>query len=362
VVKSFWNESKYDVKDVSRLMFAKEFIFISHLTLINHFFNNAKIQLTQKDRKKGKQAIFSRLKKRFYQKRVRLEIDTLMEQITKEIRKDILNDPTIESIDEQVDRRGFDITYWTIVFYLKNEPLKSLIEREYPFDTLSYYLRAYKFSVDEKFDLVMERPQELSVKEQHVTDQLMLENKKLKKENIQSIQKKFYLENSIFELKQKNKKLEKTLQNLYDDALNEIELLKQEVEQLKSDFDTERTTYFSVIETLAKQLNEEDFIEQKECDLSNSTICVIGGSKERSYKHVVEKYNGNIRFVPVDQYKKIEGAVSDSDVIFFLTDMVGHQHFYKSFELSKRLNKPFVFVNSLGISTFERKLKTFIKN
>jgi hypothetical protein len=77
---------------------------------------------------------------------------------------------------------------------------------------------------------------------------------------------------------------------------------------------------------------------------------------------VVEKYNGNIRFVPVDQYKKIEGAVSDSDVIFFLTDMVGHQHFYKSFELSKRLNKPFVFVNSLGISTFERKLKTFIKN
>jgi hypothetical protein len=93
--------------------------------------------------------------------------------------------------------------------------------------------------------------------------------------------------------------------------------------------------------------------------LRGHTICVIGGAKERYYREVVEKYNGDLAFVSSDDLNKVHGAVRGAHVVFLLTDIVSHAIFYASIEAARTYHKPFKYVNSLGISRFKRELKSF---
>jgi hypothetical protein len=64
VTEASWSTCKYSIEEVTKLSLVKEFIQIADFSLINLFFSEAKLQLTQKDRKKGKKAVFARVKRR----------------------------------------------------------------------------------------------------------------------------------------------------------------------------------------------------------------------------------------------------------------------------------------------------------
>lgn len=363
VTATSWSSSKYSIEEVTRLNLVKEFIHIADYSLINHFFGEAKLQLTQKDRKKGKKAIYSRVKRRWHQKYVRDTFDDFLAVMAKAPAKALSNSPSEEVLADQIDIHQFDFIYWIIVFYLKNESLKELIEKEYPYDTLSFRSRTYGIYLSEDFESVMERPQLFEHKRKEKSEQLKKENQKLKKQIVKTQKKKLNLEHSVSELRQEKKKLDRDLQDLYDSALSEIEALRCTLHELQENFEIERTTYCSVIEQLLRQMNEETTSEFtcEELSLNGSKVCVIGGEKERGYQTIVEKYNGKLRYIPASDFQKIEGAIKESEAVFFLTDMVGHKHFYRAYETSKKCDKKFIFVNSLGRHSFERELKGYIR-
>jgi hypothetical protein len=358
-----WNSAKYSIEEVTRLCLVKEFIQIADYSLINHFFGEAKLQLTHKDRKKGKKAIFGRVKRRWHQKQIRETFDEFLAVMAKAPAKALSDAPNEETLTEQIELHHFDFIYWVIVFYLKNEDLKNLIEKENPYDTLSFYSRTFALYISEDFESVMERPQLFEHKRKDKNDQLKKENQKLKKQIVKTQKKKLNLEHSVSELRQEKKKLDRHLQELYETALHEIETLKNSMIDLKEQFEVERATYCSVIEQLLKQLNEDiaPLPACEELNLNGSKVCVIGGERERGYKAIIEKYNGKLRYIPASDFNQMEGAIKESSAVFFLTEMVGHKHFYRAYEISKKCEKRFIFVNSLGRHSFERELKSYLQ-
>lgn len=364
-IYSIWKNNKYSIEEVSKLILAQEFIRIADVSLINYFFSDCKIQLTQKDRKKGKKAIFKRFKRRFHQKHVRDSLDKCMEIMARESVKKITEEPTEEKMIELLDVHQFDYLYWIFTFHLKDETLKQMLEKENPYDTVSFYVRAYLFYLEEEFENVMERPQLLEQKKREKSKILQEENKELKKQIQVTKKKKFHLEHSVQELKREKKKLDQDLHELYESALKEIEELRQEKKKMEEDFQKEREAYVLAIEELWEGVNqkteEDDLNEEEVLDLKGKKICVIGGSKERRYQNVVNKYNGQLRFVPVTDFNKIEGAISECEATFFLTGVSGHQHFIRAYTTTKKHEKQFIFINSKGKTSFERQLKMYIK-
>lgn len=363
ITETSWNAAKYPIEDVSRLSLVKEFIQIADYALINHFFGEAKIQLTQKDRKRGKKAVFSRVKRRWHQKKVRDTFDDFLTVMVKAPAKALAESPTEDNLTDLIEIHQFDFIYWIIVYYLNHENLQILIEKDYPYDTLSFRSRTYALYLTEEFVSVMERPQLLEHNRKEKSEQLKKENQKLKKQIVKTQKKKLNLEHSVIVLRQEKRKLDQDIQDLYDSALNEIEALKGTIKELEEHFQIERETYFAVIEQLLKQMNEEPLPEPtcEELSLNGSKVCVIGGEKEKGYQAIVEKYNGKLRYIPASDFNKIEGAIQESDAVFFLTEMVGHKHFYLAYETSKKCAKRFIFVNSLGRHSFERELKDYLR-
>jgi hypothetical protein len=363
ITETSWSSAKYPIEDVTRLSLVKEFIQIADYALINHFFVEAKLQLTQKDRKRGKKAIFSRVKRRWHQKKVRDTFDEFLTVMVKAPAKALAAAPTEEILADLIEVHQFDFIYWIIVYYLNHENLQTLIEKDYPYDTLSYRSRTYALYLTEDFDSVMERPQLFEHKRKEKSEQLKKENHKLKKQIVKTQKKKLNLEHSVIVLRQEKQKLDQDIQDLYDSALNEIEALKGALKEIEEHFQIERETYFAVIEQLLKQMNQEPTPEPtcEALSLNGSKVCVIGGERERGYQAIVEKYNGKLRYIPASDFHKIEGAIQESDAVFFLTEMVGHKHFYLAYETSKKCAKRFIFVNSLGRHSFERELKDYLR-
>jgi hypothetical protein len=367
VTEASWSTCKYSIEEVTKLSLVKEFIQIADFSLINLFFSEAKLQLTQKDRKKGKKAVFARVKRRWHQKNVRDIFDEFLTKMVKESAKALADSPTEETLTDLIEIHQFDFIYWIIVFYLKHDELQALIEKDYPYDTLSFRSRTYGLYLSEDFESVMERPQLFEHKKKEKNEQLKRENLnlKLKKQIVYTQKKKLNLEHSVSELRKEKKKLDRDIQELYESALREIDELKCKQKEAEDNFQMERETYFSVIEQLLKQLNEDPPSTSEpigeRLNLNGSKVCVIGGEKERGYQAVVEKYNGKLRFIPASDTQKIEGAIQECDAVFFLTEMTGHQHFYRAYTTCKKWEKKFIFVNSLGRHTFERELKEYIR-
>ena len=359
-VENCWKEAAYSFEDVARLMVIKEFILTADMKMVASFFAKAKIIMTPKDKKRGKLAVYHRLKKKFYLPSVRTEIDKMASILVQNAVGKLTANPTIDTIHELVEMHEYDLTYWMIVCYMKNIQLQKIIEKEYPFDTTSFYTNLYLFYVKEEFVTVMERPQELDRKKKEQHDLLKQENKKLKKEISKTTKKKFSLQTSVNELQKQTTKLNRDLEDLYENALIEIEQLKKEKEHAEQEMEKERLMYYSALESLVKQLNTEvpERMDDK-IDLRKQKICVIGGMKERFYEEAVSAYNGQLRYLSSKELTQVEGAVSECDAVFFITEKVGHSHFYKSYEKTKLLGKPFIFVNSLGVTSFKRELTRY---
>ncbi len=192
-------------------------------------------------------------------------------------------------------------------------------------------------------------------------NQIVKENKQLKLKIEKQQQKQQQMKLSYDNLKEKYRKLQSKHDGLYEEAIGDLEQMRREMNEMENNFAEERKIYIQKIETLSKTPSTEADVENRHTlSLNGETICVIGGDKNMRYNDIVSKYGGNLVFVACKDFKKIEGSISRSSAVFFLTEKAGHQHYIKASAIAKKLQTPFIHVNSLGASTFETKLKNFI--
>jgi hypothetical protein len=206
-----------------------------------------------------------------------------------------------------------------------------------------------------EYKKIMENPESLKANLQIVDPkQLHAENKMLKNKLWKIQKEENNLKQTVYKLNKEKKQLKGELYDLYQDSLKEIEDLKEQLDEERRLFEKEREYLLSIIEEYSKKNHELKAISENVLDLKGKKICVIGGSKYKQYEEVIKKYNGEIEYVSANDFRKIRGAISSSDFVFFLTELVGHMHFREAIKAADEYGVPFHYINSKGKSSFER--------
>jgi len=346
-IEHFLKEEIYSEKQILDYIFSLDFILYAELSIVERIFKQAKIIITPKDRKKGKQAYVQRLMKKYYKKNVRKVIEKAGHFMFRELIEGCKEDISEEKLDEFIEEMEFDIVYWCAVSVLEEEYWKMYLKKNYKKEYCELYLTIIQRFSTLTHRLFLEEPKE----EQPIDYEK--ECKRYQKELIK--QEK--------EIKKIQQELAQQIA-LKKEKKEEIILLKNQLEKQKEEFQEERALYAETIIALSQPVIEKTIIteqERKKWTLKGEKIAVIGGNRERWYRETIEKYQGECVYVSVDDFLLIKGAISKSEVVFFLTEIVAHDHFRVAYKYAKKQEVPFVFINSKGIATFERELLDYVK-
>lgn len=366
-VRRFWSQTKYKPTEVMTLMLVAEMVQEADLKYVNHIYEMCRIKISPKDRKRGRKAILEKMLKKYHKEFVRNTLNRILETYSRreiKVLKTIKEQENkFELLDELVEKNGLLGVLWPIENVLKDVELKEMIATQYPKRYAASLVQLALFYVEIDYPTIMESPKSIESRDLNKDlSKLKQEQKSMQMKLVKKEKETSKLKREIHVLQQEKRKLESEVHTLYKNALEEIEKLKKEKEETEE-------YYLSVIEHLSNQLYElqQEIAEsQREqttttSDLQGKTIAVIGGSKERHYREIIERYNGQMAFVAEDDFLKLKGAIRKADAVFFLKEVVGHPFFRESYPLAKKYNIPFVFINTIGISTFEREIQRFIK-
>lgn len=366
ILEKRWTSVPYTLGEVSLFKAAIDFIQFAPKARIEEFFREVGIIVTKKDRKKGKNGYAIRLMRNYHKEKVqqvfkqylmycrsvnsRKEFDELLQGVN-----------IAENITKVIDTFDENVMYWYLSTLEKNQ---EVVMNAYKQACMKAYVRFLVEAVltydHFEFEKVMEHPESLKGTYKSVDhNQMKHENKTLKKKMGKIKKEESQLKQEVYHLHQQTKQLKGELYTLYEQSLEDIERLKSEIERERQLFQLERDYLTSMIEELSQPKNER-LQPTMPIDLSGKKICVIGGSRSRYYEEIVQKYNGEIHFVPADDFKKIKGAVSSSDSVFFLTELVSHKHFREAVTAAEENQKPFWYINSKGTTSFERHLQEFM--
>ena len=366
ILEKRWTGIPYTLGDVSLFKAAIDFIQFAPKARIEEFFREVGIIVTKKDRKKGKNGYAIRLMRNYHKEKVqqvfkqyllycrsansRKEFDELLQGIN--IAENITN--VINTFDENV-------MYWYLSTLEQNQELVMGVYKEECLKAYVLFLLEAVLTYEHfEFEKVMAHPESLKGTYKSVdANQMKHENKTLKMKMGKIKKEESQLKQEVYHLHQQTKQLKGELYTLYEQSLEDIERLKSEMERERQLFQLERDYLTNIIEELS-QTKDERFPQVMPIDLSGKKICVIGGSRSRYYEEIVQKYNGEIHFVSADDFKKIKGAVSSSDSVFFLTELVSHKHFREAVAAAEENQKPFWYINSKGTTSFERHLQEFM--
>lgn len=369
-ISSFWKDKSYNPMDVMNLMLISELVQEADLKYVTYIFDMCNIKITPKDRKKGKRAILGRMFKKYHKEHVRNTLNGILEtfcrkeiQVLKTIREE---ENMLEVFDDLVDKMGVMGVLWPIEKIIKDEELKGILSKHYPIRYVASLAQLALFYMEVDYPTIMESPEDLDKNNPNQTlNKIKQEQKTMQKKLVKKEKETSTLKKEVHSLQQEKKKLASEVHELYRNALQEIEQLKQEKDEAEE-------YYLSVIEGLSNQLLEmqqdllSDNADEKVkiskfsgYDLKGKTIAVIGGSKERHFREIIESHNGKMTFAAEDNFLKIDGAIRKADVVFYLTELVGHHFYREAYPLAKKYNIPFVFYNSKGTSSFELELKRF---
>jgi hypothetical protein len=365
-IRRFWNQTKYKPTEVMTLMLVTKMVKEADLKYVNHIYEMCRIKISPKDRKRGRKAILEKMLKRYHKKFVRNTLNGILETFSRreiKVMKTIKEQENpFELLDELVEKVGLLGVLWPIENVLKDEKLKEMIVTRYSKRYAACLVQLALFYEEIDYPTIMESPESIESRDLSKELSKMKQEQKLMQMKLAKKEKETSkLKREIHVLQQEKRKLASEIHTLYKNSLEEIEKLKREKEEIEE-------YYLSVIEHLSNQLFElqQEIAEiQKEqpttYDLQGKTIAVIGGSKERHYREIIESYNGKMTFAAEDDFLKIKGAIQKADAVFFLKEVVGHHFFKKAYPLAKKYKLPFIFINSIGKSTFERELQRFIK-
>lgn len=363
-VNVFWNNSDYKPMDLMNLMFIHEVVQESKVKYIEHIYSICNITITTKDRKRGKNAIFQRLLQKYHKESVRKSLDSLLETFLRDEIvqiKEYMEEKRDDKLSEVIENVGLLPVLWIAKEVVKSERLVNKIKELEPVRYVVAIAQVSMSYIEFEFEKVMENPEQLNDSEKLAREQAkqqQLQKKLVKKEKETSM-----LKQQVNALQQQNKNIEKVADELYQSVLAEMDDLKKENEGMQEYYLEILCNMNEQIKDLQQEnaeLLEGTHREDNEFDLNGKTIAVIGGTRVRHIREIIESHNGNMTFASETDFNKIEGAVHKADAVFFLKEVVGHHFFRESYTLAKRYNIPFVFVNNIGVSSFKRELKRLV--
>jgi predicted nucleic acid-binding Zn-ribbon protein len=392
-IEKQWNSLPYSLLDTCIIYQSKINIFKQDLPFVVKLFQLARKPIGHSEKKNGRNAIYQKFKKYyhkpsfqqffedFYDKSCEKHSIKMSASVSKQTLDDIINEDDIVTalflIEKSTNRNKW-------VKLLKKHYLTSYCES---------LITLYYFACEENIEKVMTRQVETKETKHKDLKALKKEVDELKQHKKQYEKKQRQLrdeiiqhKNEINRLKQKNAQAEKRMNEVLEQSDRELsafiiqtdeekkkekEALQAEIATLKERVLDEQEFYEQHIQVLVQLLydaqksyyNDHEEIAEKEdieLNLNGQKVAFIGGNHSRKYVRKIKEYNGNSIFVPVDDYNLIPGAVSSADVVFFLTDVVGHKHFRCVYKETKRHDTPLKYINSRGLATFERELKEYI--
>ena len=368
-VMNYWSDKPYKALDVLSIFFIEDLINHSDLKHIEYAMKGLKINLHVKERKKGKKAIFERVKKEYHKESIRKGIHFLFTSFLKdEIEACKFLEDDEEGTDEQKaylltvmsQEVGILPTLYITEKILKNEYLTNLlIEAEEARYVTAIVQSAYYYE-EVGYEQIIEKPKKVVITPEQENKMLKTDLKRSNKALLKESKLLSKANQEIYELKQQIKKLTAENRELFE--MNEMERNKYSEELASME-----SYYMQVIEGLTNDLetahSETDTTTEtisEKVDLNGQTVAVIGGSRERFFREIVEDSNGNMIFVSEKDYNKIAGAVKKASAVFYLKEVVSHDFFRQAYPLAKKYEVPFIYVNTLGTSTFKRVLKKHV--
>ena len=96
-------------------------------------------------------------------------------------------------------------------------------------------------------------------------------------------------------------------------------------------------------------------------DLGGRAVLCLGGRNQlmRHYRELVSRCNGQFDYYDggvEDNRHRLKTQLSAADIVFCVTDCVSHDAFYRMKQFCKRYGKPYVLMNSSGLSSFAKAL------
>ncbi|QNR65098.1 DUF2325 domain-containing protein [Paenibacillus peoriae] len=366
IFDEIWLDLKYGIKEAILFLKIVEILLKCEVESLKKHATNLGITYTAKDLKKGKEGIIHRLLGKYHRKKVTNYFSNCLVLSHAESIEVFKNEPD-GSINALVSEIKLETLAWIILYQSQREDLLYLLKESYPKDYAIYLWKCLMCYITMDFEIIMDKPHELSFKK----NQIQQENKKLHKNLKVARNRTSILQRTIYEKEMNEKALLTQMHGLYNDAVKETEDLKRQLQQLKHDhnmeltciremFEEERAYYQGTINALRLKSIDGDVIQEK-TDLTGQTVAVIGGNRERHYREIVKRYNGEINFVPEDKPNLVQGAVLKSNVVFFLSGIAGHVHWRDALNAAKIRNIPFIYVNTKGVTTFEGLLLQYIK-
>ncbi|MGF7033402.1 DNA-binding transcriptional MerR regulator [Paenibacillus mucilaginosus] len=353
-----WAASKFRLKDIFQLYHVLMLMETISLDALKLMIGNFRIPLTPKDQKRGRRGIMERFMRKYHSIHIRdqIKLDFSMAYGSVIHRVEAGEQPKEIGIDE-------DTALWIITCLLENQELEQAFFEKH----FLYYAHINRMMLalyDQiEFDALMEKPSALSSGSLDMK-RVMKQNEVLQNQIERKEQMMADLQNNIKKLQHVETQLKKEIDELYQDALAEIEGLKAqlaqmrenhqaEIEKLEAAFDDER-------EQLLAQIREVKYSKQeRRPDLSGQIICVVGGNRERYYREIIERFNGKIRFVPEDKHAMLRPSIAGSDVVFYLTTLTSHSYYSAAMESCKEWGIPLIYVNGKGTSMFEKLLMEY---
>lgn len=354
-IHGVWQQCPHSLEDILELKQLLDMVYSKSQNKIQSLLKEIHILVPSNLFKRGKKKVNDKIKQDFNKDHVR-----------KALKKNYYNKVTAgsyglttpisrEKVEKAIEATSFDAALWVAACILDDKASIQFFEEHYPIEYALELHQLYCFYIDECQQQMQVEPKEI---------RSIIDPRIHAKENKKLAVKLEIAEKKERKLKQAKKQLEQEYYELYDDALKEIEGMKQKIQKMEEDFTMERNYFLAEIESLRKRINEEvDSDEQQPpISLEGSSICLIGGERKREFEDIVKKYKGDLHFIPSsNHFFKISSSIMKSKAVFFLTEHVGHIHYKKAKKVAKKYEIPFIYVNSLGSRTFEDKLVGFME-
>ncbi len=342
-IKRYWQLLRVEELDAVKLFIFKQSMFEMTPSERSGVLGSFGIQLTDKDKKKGITGAMERLYRHYHKSTVRARVEQIVASSVALRKEETMADALAESSPVSI--------LFTALNDQRTDWMDDLIKHA-PLEYVKLQTDLLTFAGDIPSDVFSFK------KTQDTAPSNLLDDERNDGEKDREIAK---LTEQVRLLQKEKEDIQRELDSFLEEATKEVTTLQEEcnichdvVMQLNDKVEQQAL----VIRTLKRETDGQK--EESVLDLRGAVVAFIGGEKVRHFQKVVHKYNGKMNFVSETDLTLVDGAVSRADVVFFMHGFAGHSLYYKTKEAAAKYDVPFEYVNTTGVSGFERQLKNFI--
>lgn len=349
-IKKYWQLLRLEEIDAVKLYIFRQSLFEMTPSERAGVLGSFGIQLTDKDKKKGVTGVMERLYRQYHKPTVRARLEQIVSLSVRETAVALRQEETMtEALAE--------LPSASILFTALNDERPDWIDSFIHYAPLEYVnvqIELLTFASDIPNDVFAFK------RNQEVAPPRPLDNKH-ERENGEKDRQIAKLAEQVHLLQKEKEDLQREFDSFLEETEKEGKMLQEECE-ICHDVVRQLTDKVEQQALMIRALKRETDGQKEEpvLDLHGAVVAFIGGEKVRHFKKVVYKYNGKMDFVSETDLTLVEGAVSRADVVFFMRGFAGHSLYYKAKEAAAKYGVPFEYVNTTGVSGFERQLKNFI--